>query len=421
MPGRQGRTELQVPRDRRVGELVEEIGLPVPLEARRVEGVEQALQGRVRDGAGPVERGGAEAGADRREGRLCFLRRPGVAPDDAAHRPVPERLREGRGRRHAEEGEEAAERVGRGGQEVTIPTENLLGVVQLPEHRAGIEGADRVQAEEEGGDDAEVAPAAAHRPEEVGMLVRAGDDEAAVRQNHVDGEEVVDGEAVGAGEVAEAPAEGDPADAGGRDDAAGGRQAEGVRGVVEIPEGAAALDAGGARRGVDADAFHRRQVQDQAVVAGAQAGAAVPAAPDGEEEAPLAGEIDGGDHVRDVRGADDEGGAAVDHPVIDLAGRVVTRVAGAGQFAAQGGAKALNGRIVEGSSHFPGNHHALLLPGPLRQSAAATARDPRASPIVPRVVPAAVLVTSIRGPAARIIERNCYFAARIIGARHSKE
>jgi hypothetical protein len=55
-----------------------------------------------------------------------------------------------------------------------------------------------VQAQLEGGDDAEVAAAAAQRPEQVGVLVGRGADSAAVGQHHLGGDEVVDGHAVAA-------------------------------------------------------------------------------------------------------------------------------------------------------------------------------------------------------------------------------
>ena len=59
-----------------------------------------------------------------------------------------------------------------------------------------VDRADRMQPERERGDHAEVAAAAAHRPEQVGVLLGAGRDEAAVGQHHVGRQQVVDGQAV---------------------------------------------------------------------------------------------------------------------------------------------------------------------------------------------------------------------------------
>ena len=86
-------------------------------------------------------------------------------------------------------------------------------------------------------------------------------------------------------EVPGAAAERESGDAGGRDDAEGNRQAEGVRGVIDVARRAAGIDAHGAVRGIHAHALHHRQVDDQAVVAAAEARAVVAAAADREQQA----------------------------------------------------------------------------------------------------------------------------------------
>ena len=93
-----------------------------------------------------------------------------------------------------------------------------------------------MQLEEEGGHHAEVAAAAAQRPEEIGVFRLAGRDEAAVGQHDVGLEQIVDGQPELAGEMTDAAAEGDAADPGGGDDAAGGAQTEGVGGMVQIAQ-----------------------------------------------------------------------------------------------------------------------------------------------------------------------------------------
>ena len=120
----------------------------------------------------------------------------------------------------------------------------------------------------------------------------------AVGQDHVHLEQVVDGEAALARQVAEAAAEGEAADAGGGDDAAGGRQAEGVGGVVDVAPGAPPSTRTVRAVGSTRTPFIGAEVDHQPVVADAEAGAVVPAAADGDEEALVAGEVDGGDDVR---------------------------------------------------------------------------------------------------------------------------
>ena len=64
------------------------------------------------------------------------------------------------------------------------------------EQRAAEDLADRVELELEAGDDAEVAAAAAHRPEQVRVRVLAGGDLAAVGRDDLDRHERIDGQAV---------------------------------------------------------------------------------------------------------------------------------------------------------------------------------------------------------------------------------
>ena len=193
----------------------------------------------------------------------------------------------------------------------------------------------RVGLEQEAGDHAEIAAAAAQRPEEIRILRRAGGDETAVRQHHVGLEQIVDGQPVLPGQVAGAAAERQASDAGGRDDAEGNRQAEGMRRVVDVPRRAARLDANGAVRRVDPHPFHHRQVDDQPVVDAAQAGAVVAAAADGDEKTVVAAEIHRGDHVGDIDALRDEQRPLVDHAVVERASLVVVRIAPRDQPAAK--------------------------------------------------------------------------------------
>ena len=82
-------------------------------------------------------------------------------------------LGERRPRRDDEEGEEAVDLTRRLGDELAIPLQHLDAVLDVPEHRAGVVGVDRVRLEQERRDHAEVAAAAAHRPEQIGVLLGA--------------------------------------------------------------------------------------------------------------------------------------------------------------------------------------------------------------------------------------------------------
>ena len=122
----------------------------------------------------------------------------------------------------------------------------ILGLIERPERRAADDRTHGMGAEQERGDDAEVAPSTAQCPEKVGVLVRARGNHTPVRQYHVGRDQIVDCQPAASREVAAAAAECQPAHTRGRDEAAGRGQAEGMRGVVDIAPGGTAFHADGA-------------------------------------------------------------------------------------------------------------------------------------------------------------------------------
>jgi hypothetical protein len=123
--------------------------------------------------------------------------------------------------------------------------------------------------------------------------------------------------------------------------------------------------------GIDVDRLQQAQVDDHAVVAGAQPGAVVATAADGQRQAAVAREADG---LRDVlsRGAArDHRRPLVDHRIVDAARLVVVGVVGSDQAA------------LEPGELFPGDlgdrHHrchCVLLIGVCKGGRVATAMLP---------------------------------------------
>ena len=104
-----------------------------------------------------------------------------------------------------------AQLLGRARRDRHEAAQDLAG--RRHEQRAAEDLADRVELELEPRDDTEVAAAAADRPEQVGMRVRAGGDLPAVGRDDLDRLEGVDGQAVLADQPADPAAEGQPGDA----------------------------------------------------------------------------------------------------------------------------------------------------------------------------------------------------------------
>ena len=209
-----------------------------------------------------------------------------------------------------------------------------------------------MQRELEPGDDAEVAAAAAQRPEQVGVLAGAGAAHRAVGADDVRRHQVVDGHPVRPREPAEAAAQRQPGDAGRRVDAERRRQAVLERGPIDVGEERARLDVGAPGRGVDADLPHLRQVDHHAAVAHRRAGDVVAAAADRDLESPLAGEADRRRHVRGVGAAHDDRRPAIDHRVPDGAHGVVGGIAGQDDGALHGGCQRLRVDHASGNVHW---------------------------------------------------------------------
>ena len=153
------------------------------------------------------------------------------------------------------------------------------GAVQLPEQHPEVhERTDRVQLELELGDDAEVAPAALERPQQVGVLVGGGPHAPPVGQHHLGRHEVVDGEPARAREPSHPAAEGEPADPGVADGPAGHREPVFLSGGVELGLGRATAAARPPGRGIDGDVVEPAQVDHQAVLGHRRPAVVVPAA-----------------------------------------------------------------------------------------------------------------------------------------------
>ncbi len=111
-----------------------------------------------------------------------------------------------------------------------------------------------------------------------------------------------------------------------RDDAHGTRQAEGLRLGVEIAQERASVHPGHTALGIDPDASHARQVDDDPAVARREARDAVAAAADGDLELLLACEPESGEDIGHAGRPNNAGRPPVDHAVPHGPRRVVARV-----------------------------------------------------------------------------------------------
>src|SRR5262249_14842420 len=185
-----------------------------------------------------------------------------------------------------------------------------------------------MEAELERGDDTGGSPAASQRPEQVGVLVFGRPQQLAVGRHDVDGEEVVDREAVLAHQPADATAESEPCDSGVAHDSAGGGQTVRLRLVVDVTPQRTTLHPGPAVGRIDPHGPHRREVDDDPVVANGGACHVVASAPYGDLQIAVAGETHGCDHVGGPDASGDQARAPVNGTVPDCTGDVVVGVVG---------------------------------------------------------------------------------------------
>ena len=190
--------------------------------------------------------------------------------------------------------------------------------------------------------DSHVAAAPADRPEEVRLVVGIDVVDRAVCRDDLGSEDVVDGQAVGAAEEADAAPGRDAADA----DGAGVPESHGEAVLADGRGDRAGRRPGPGRDGaglrVDVDGGEPAEVDDQAVLDGAVAGAAVTTAAHGDLEAVLDREDDCGRDVLGPGGGDRDTGCHV-----EVTGEDRVRVA-------EAGLAGLVDRAVDGSAQRGG-------------------------------------------------------------------
>ena len=161
----------------------------------------------------------------------------------------------------AEPADEYTGVVGKRLDEIAAEAQGFGALICAPEEQAEIDQrADVVQAELERGHHAEVAAAAPHRPEEVGVLLLRRRHDPAVRRHQLDRDQAVDGQARFPHQPAQTAPKRQSGDPGVADEAAGDGQPMGLGRPVQISPGGAATANRAAIGGIDHDIPHRAQV-----------------------------------------------------------------------------------------------------------------------------------------------------------------
>ena len=238
-------------------------------------------------------------------------------------------LGERRARRHGEEGEEPVELAGRLGDELAIPPHHLGGVLERPEHRAGVVGVDGCALKRNDVTTPKLPPPprTAQKRSAFSLALAVTNCPSASTMSTASRLSIVRPHCRVRWPMP--PPSVRPPTPVVEMMPAGTARPNACVGMVDVAPQRAAAGEHGVLLRVDADVPHRRQIDDQAVVAHAQAAGVVAAAADRHQQLVLAAEVHRRDDVGDVGAAGDQARPPVDHPVVDLAGLVVLGVAGA--------------------------------------------------------------------------------------------
>ncbi len=194
---------------------------------------------------------------------------------------------------------------------------------------------------------AEIAAAAAQRPEEVLVLRGARRHQIPVGQHDIRLDQVVDGQPVAPREIAMTAAQREAADTGRRDDPRGDGQSECMRRVIHLALGAAAFRPYRALCRIDPDSLLQGEVNHQSIIAAAQSRPVVAAAANGSEQVVLPTEPDGGDHIRHIGAARYEQGLLVDHAIVQPTSLLILGVAALKELTAEARLEILNFGFVQ--------------------------------------------------------------------------
>jgi len=211
-------------------------------------------------------------------------------------------------------------------------------------------GPQRMQAILEVGDDTEIAAAAAHGPEEIGVFVRAGRLHVTRRGDDFDRHQVVHGEAPFAAQIAHAAAQRQPADAGVGDVASGRDEVEDLGLPVDVGKPRTALDVDCHGVAVDPDGAHLPQIDDDATVADGAAADVVAAAAHADQESVRSGERHCGNDIRQAAGLGDQTRAPVDQAVPNPTRLVIGNVTGRQDSPAERGFEGRKDFVRDGRS-----------------------------------------------------------------------
>src|SRR5271165_2884815 len=152
--------------DRLIRNLGHKISSPIPLQYRRIDGVEHALQRSKRHRSRQFELRCPKL-PYRSKSVFNLVQGTTVRPDDSAHCLAMQLLRKRRSRRHLQKGEKPVQLFGLRRRDFSIPLKELTRMLHLPKHRTCKHLIHRTSAKEKGSDNTKVSATSTDRPKQI--------------------------------------------------------------------------------------------------------------------------------------------------------------------------------------------------------------------------------------------------------------
>src|SRR5208282_2578421 len=152
--------------------LRQKIPSPIPLQPRRIDGIEHTLQRSKRHRSRQFEFRCPKL-PYRSKSVFNLVQGTTVRPDDSAHCLAAQLLRKRRSRRHLQEGEKPIQLFRLRKRDFSIPLQQLTRMLHLPKHGTGKHLIHRTPAKEKGSDNAKVSATATDRPKQIRIFFGA--------------------------------------------------------------------------------------------------------------------------------------------------------------------------------------------------------------------------------------------------------
>src|ERR1700722_18041443 len=193
------------------------ISSPIPLQPRRIDGVEHALKRRKRHRSRQFKLRRPKL-PYRSKNVFNLVQGTAVRPDNSAHCLAVQLLRKRWSRRHLQEGEKAVQLFRLRRRDFSIPLKQFVRMLHLPKHGTCKHLIHRTPAKEKGSDNTKVSATATDRPKQIRVFFDVCGHETAISQYDIGFQQIIKSQTIFPRQIAGSTTEGESSDSRGRND-----------------------------------------------------------------------------------------------------------------------------------------------------------------------------------------------------------